>query len=192
MNFTTSQVDKYQSFKFGEVFSCTLGGLGGGAVQGLAVVLWMTQLAPQFAATIQTFCFGLFDDAVDPPCDKLSAARTVDRRQRKMTSWREVARPLRQLRTQQISRPSAPVCARKRWYSAEGAAAAARPALDSPLQDIEAESSLGGPGPTPEQLEEYREPWKRAQRRKYQLPANRYDLRALDHGRSILLLVTSR
>ncbi|KAJ4389254.1 54S ribosomal protein L7, mitochondrial [Gnomoniopsis smithogilvyi] len=91
-----------------------------------------------------------------------------------MTSWREVARPLRQLRTQQISRPSAPVCARRRWYSAEAAAAAPPPVVESPLQDVEAESSLAAPGPTTEQLEKYREPWKRAQNRKYQLPANRY------------------
>lgn len=80
-------------------------------------------------------------------------------------------RPLRQLRTSHIIRQQ-PVCARQRWYSAEGAAAA--PVEESPLHDVEAESSLNGPGPTPEQLEEFRAPWKRALQRKYQLPASRY------------------
>ncbi|KUI71260.1 putative 54S ribosomal protein L7, mitochondrial [Cytospora mali] len=84
-----------------------------------------------------------------------------------MASWREVVRPLRQIRTSQISRQSTPCCTR-RWYSAE--AAAEIPAF----QDLEPESTQAAPGPTPEQIQEFTDPRKRAAERKYQLPSNRY------------------
>lgn len=108
-------------------------------------------------------------------CKLRSSHRLTDPTQStKMASWREVARPLRQLRTPQIPRRAAvPVCAR-RWYSAEAAAAA--PVEESPFDSLEPEPSLGAPGPTPEQEKEYAtpEPWKRAKDRKYELPASRY------------------
>ncbi|KUI62606.1 putative 54S ribosomal protein L7, mitochondrial [Cytospora mali] len=85
-----------------------------------------------------------------------------------MASWREVARPLRQIRISQIGRQSTPCCAR-RWYSAE--AAAEIPAF----QDLEPESTQAAPGPTPEQIQEFTDPKKRAAERKYQLPSNRCD-----------------
>lgn len=110
-------------------------------------------------------------------CKLRSSYRLTDQTQStKMASWREVARPLRQLRISQIPRrAAAPVCAR-RWYSAEATAAA--PVEESPFDNLEPEPSLGVPGPTPEQEKGYAtpEPWKRAKDRKYELPASRYVL----------------
>lgn len=94
-----------------------------------------------------------------------------------MASWREVARPLRQMRISQISqipRQSTP-CRTRKWYSAEAAASAA-PVETTPsvFRDLEEESTQGAAGPTPEQIQEFSDPKKRAAERKYQLPSNRY------------------
>lgn len=107
---------------------------------------------------------------------KLHQLRPIEKQyadENKMTSWREVARPLRQIRISHIPRRSTPVCAR-RWYSAEAAAAA--PVEESPLNDLESNSTLGISGPSPEEQEEFGtpSPWKRAKDRKAQLPASRY------------------
>ncbi|KAF3771247.1 ribosomal protein L5 [Cryphonectria parasitica EP155] len=88
-----------------------------------------------------------------------------------MATWRDMARPLRRLRISQLSTQRTPSCAR-RWYSEQAAAAAS--AEPSPLDDLEPDSSLGAPGPTPEHLQEYTAPWKRARERKHELPASKY------------------
>lgn len=99
---------------------------------------------------------------------------SIHRHNSTMASWREVARPLRQLRISQISRPVAPRANVSRWYSAQGAATAPAPAEESdPLQQLETDEKIYMPEPTPDQLETYREPWKRAKQRKTQLPASR-------------------
>lgn len=88
-----------------------------------------------------------------------------------MASWREVARPLRQLRISNASRQATPVCAR-RWASAEAAAAA--PVEIPAYQDLEPDSTQAVPGPTRKQIKRFADPYKRASERKYQLPASRY------------------
>ncbi|KAH8756766.1 ribosomal protein L5 domain-containing protein [Diaporthe sp. PMI_573] len=89
-----------------------------------------------------------------------------------MASWREMVRPLRQLRVSQMSRQARPICPR-RCYSAE-AAAAAPVETQAAYRDLDPDSTQLAPGPSPEQIEEFKNPKKRAEERKYQLPSNRY------------------
>ncbi|PSR83365.1 ribosomal L5P family protein [Coniella lustricola] len=90
--------------------------------------------------------------------------------------WRQRIAATATATAQSTRRVVAPAAsATRRWYAAEAAAAApADTGARGPLEDLEPDSSLGGPGPTPEQMAEFTQPWKRARERKYQLPASKY------------------
>lgn len=107
-----------------------------------------------------------------------------------MASWRETVRPLRQLRVSQISRQPRPLCPR-RWYSAE-AAAAAPAETPATYRDLEPDSTQLAPGPSIEQIEEFKNPKKRAEERKFQLPSNRCDPTPTTPRRGLLALALGR
>jgi hypothetical protein len=83
-----------------------------------------------------------------------------------------------------MSRQARPICPR-RCYSAE-AAAAAPVETQAAYRDLDPDSTQLAPGPSPEQIEEFKNPKKRAEERKYQLPSNRYDRAALISRRGLL------